>query len=104
MCKLYANVNMIIRKFSRCSLDMNCFLFKSYCSNLYCFILWYDWSKTALITLTIAYNNSLRKLLGIPKYNSASEMCVCLNILSFDELLRKCVYSFRNRLAPIIVF
>ena len=98
MCKLYANVNMIIRKFSRCSPDVKCFLFKSYCSNLYCSILWYDCSKTALKTLRIAYNNSLRKLLGIPKYNSASEMFVCLNIPSFDELLRKYVYSFRNRL------
>ena len=25
MCKLYANVNMIIRKFSRCSPDVKCF-------------------------------------------------------------------------------
>ena len=80
--------------FSRCE----SFLFKSYCSNLYCSILWYDCSKTALKTLRIAYNNSLRKLLGIPKYNSASEMSVCLNIPTFDELLRKYVYSFRNKL------
>ena len=58
----------------------------------------YDCSKNALKTLRIAYNNSLRKLLGIPKYNSASEMFVCLNIPSFDELLRKYVYPFRNRL------
>ena len=29
---------------------------------------------------------------------SASEMFACLNIPSFDELLRKYVYSFRNRL------
>ena len=27
MCKLYANVNMIIRKFSRCSLDVKCFFY-----------------------------------------------------------------------------
>ena len=90
--------SMIIRKFSRCSPDVKCFLFKSYCSNLYCSILWYDCSKTALKTLGIAYNNSLRKLLGIPKYYRAREMFVCLNIPSFDELLRKYVYSFRNRL------
>ena len=96
-CKLYANVNMLIRKFSRCSPDVKCFLFKSYFSNLYCSILWCDCFKTALKTLRIAYNNSLRKLLGIPKYNSASEMFVCLNFLSFDEL-RKYVYSFRKRL------
>ena len=98
MCKLYANINMITRKFSKCSPGVKCFLFKSYCSNLYCSILWYDCSKTALKNLRIAYNNSLRKLLGIPKYNSASEMFVCLNIPSFNELLRKYVYSFRSRL------
>ena len=59
---------------------------------MYCSILWYDCSKTVLKNLRIAYNNSLRKLLGIPKYNSASEMFVCLNIPSFNELLRKYVY------------
>ena len=64
---------------------------------------------SALKTFRMAYNNSLRKLLGIPKYNSARQMFVCLNIPSFDELLRKYVYSFRNRLVtsqiciPIII-
>ena len=68
----------------------------SYCSNLYCSILWYDCSKTALKTLRIAYNKSFKKLLDVVKYKSASEMFVCLNISSFDELLRKYVYSFDN--------
>ena len=73
---------------------------------MYCSIFWYDCSKTALKTLRIAYNNSLRKLLGKKKYNSASEMYECLKIPSFDELLRKYVYSFRNRLVSFhkIVF
>ena len=48
--------------------------------------------------LKIAYNNSLRRLLGLPSHNSASGMFVNLNIPSFGELLRKYVYSFRNRL------
>ena len=52
----------------------NVFLFKSYCSNLYCSMLWYDCSKTVLKALRITYNNSLRKLFVIPKYNSAREM------------------------------
>ena len=77
------------------------FLFKSYCSNLYCSILWYDCSKTALKNLRIAYNNSLRSYWAyqsttvLLKY---SEMFVCLNIPSFNELLRKYVYSYRSRL------
>ena len=53
---------------------------KSYCYNMYCSILWYDCSKTALKKLRTAYNNSLRKLVDLPKYNSASEMFVCLNL------------------------
>ena len=39
--------------------------------------------------LRIAYNNSLRRLLGIPKYNSASEMFVQLNITGFVRGLTK---------------
>ena len=48
--------------------------------------------------LQVAYNNSLRRLLGLPSYNSASSMFVNLDIPSFRELLRKYVYNFRNRL------
>ena len=47
--------------------------------------------------IKIAYNNSLSRLLALPKH-SASEIFVNLNILSFGELLRKFVYSFQSRL------
>jgi len=98
MRNLYANVNLLLRKFSKCSVEMKCFLFKTYCSNIYCGPLWYNSTKTAMKRLKIAYNNSLRRLLGIPKYCSASEMFVCLNIRSFDEMLRKYVLSFKSRI------
>ena len=56
---------------------------------MYCSALWFNSTKTELITkLKIAYNNSLRGLLCLPKYNSASEMFGNLGILSFGELLR----------------
>ena len=48
--------------------------------------------------LRIAYNNSLRRLLGIPKHNSASGMFVQLIIKSFGELLRSYIHSFMNRI------
>ena len=48
--------------------------------------------------LKVAYNNSLRRLLGLPNHNSANGMFVNLNIPSFGELLRKYVYNFRNKL------
>ena len=75
-----------------------CYLFKTYCSNLYCAPLWCNFTLTAMKKIKIAYNNSIRRLFFLPKHNSASEMCVNLNIMSFGELLRKYVYSFRFRL------
>ena len=48
--------------------------------------------------LRISNINSLRRLLDIPKYNSASEMFVQLNMKSYGELLRKYVFCFINRL------
>ena len=83
MRKFYSNPNILLRRFSKCSIDVKCYLFKMYCSNLYCSSFWFDSSKTAMKKIKIAYNNSLRRLLSLPKRNSASEMFVNLNILSF---------------------
>ena len=70
----------------------------TYCSNLYCAPMWFDCTKTALKKLKVAYNNSLRRFMGLPWYNSASEKFVNLNIKSFGEMLRCFVYSFRSRI------
>ena len=45
---LYANTNLLLRKFSKCSVDVKCYLFKTYCSNLYCAPMRFDCTKTAL--------------------------------------------------------
>ena len=87
MRKMYANANLLLRKFSRCSVNVKCYLFKTYCSNLYCAPMWLDCTKTVLTKLKVAYNNSLRRFMGLPWHNSVSEMFVNLNIKSFGELL-----------------
>ena len=48
MRKLYANVNLLLIKFSKCSVGVKCFLFKTYCSNLYYAPMWFDCTKAAL--------------------------------------------------------
>ena len=93
MRKYYANANMLLRKFSYCSPDVKCCMFKSYCSSM-----WFDSTVTSMRNLKIAYKNSLRRILNLPKYNSVSEMFVNLKIPSFDELLQKFVYSFKSRI------
>ena len=63
---------------------------------MYCSSMWFDSTVTSMRKLKIAYNHGLRRILNLPKYNSASEMFVNLNIPSFDELLRKFVFSFKS--------
>ena len=114
MRKYYANANMFLRKFSYCSPDVQYCMFKSYCATMYCLSMWFDSTVTSMKKLKIAYNNGLRRLLirlplasyntlqyntiqyntilNLPKYNSASEMFVNLNIPSFNELLQKFVF------------
>ena len=65
---------------------------------MYCSSMWFDSTVTSMEKLKIAYNNGLRRLLNLLKYNSASEIFVNLNILSFGEQLRKSVFSFRKRI------
>ena len=36
MRKIYANANLLLRKFACCSVSVKCYLFKTYCSTLYC--------------------------------------------------------------------
>ena len=65
---------------------------------MYCSSMWFGSTVTSMKELKIAYNKGLRRLLNLPKYNSASEIFVNLNILSFGEQLRKSVFSFRKRI------
>ena len=82
----------------KCSVNVKCYLFKTYYSILYCAPMWFDCTKTALIKLKVAYNNSLRRFMGLPWPNSARELFVHLNIKSFGELLRVFVHGFRSRI------
>ena len=92
-------LKILLRKFSKCSMNDKCYLLKTYGSNLYCASMWFDCTKTALKKLNVAYNNySLRRFMSLPWHNSASEMFVNFNIKSFGEMLRYFVYSFRSRI------
>ena len=80
MRKFYTNANMLIRIFSKCSVDAKCYLFKTYCYIMYCSAMWFDSTKGG-------YNNSLCRLLSLPTYNSASEMFAVLTFLHLENCL-----------------
>ena len=66
MKTIYANANMLLTLFSKCSIHVKCYLFKTYCLNLYCSLLWYSFTPTEIKEIKIAYHNSIRKLFFFP--------------------------------------
>ena len=98
MKKVYAQGNLLLRKFGFCSYNVKIQLFRSYCTSLYTCQLWVNYSKECMRKLTVAYNNIFRFLMNEPKCCSASLMFVSRRVPSLKELLRQLVYSFVNRL------
>ena len=96
--KFYAQANMLLRNFRYCFNDDKCMLLRSYCINLYCCPLWFNSRSSSIKKLKASYNGVLRRLLLIVKPYSASEMFVTHGIPSFFQLLRKYIYSFKERI------
>ena len=94
----YARANLLIRNFRYCTDNVKCYLFQSYCTSMYCCQLWFNSTKGSLKKLKTSYNSALRRFLMISKPYSASQMFVSRGILSFDELLRKSIYRFVERI------
>ena len=81
MSKLCANGNMLLRNY------VKCYLFKTYCSNLYCSPFRYNSIKTAMKNLKIGYSKSFRRPLGLSSHNNVKGMFKNLSISSFGEWL-----------------
>ena len=42
--KFYAQANMLLRNFRYCTNDVKCMLFRSFCANMYCCPLWFNYT------------------------------------------------------------
>ena len=90
--------NTLIRKFGNCSEQIKIKLFKTYCTNIYGLSVWCNFNNRNFDVNKVCYNNSLRFLFNLDRFCSASEMFVCRNIPSFNEIIRKNQYSFKNNI------
>ena len=95
---LYAQGNMLVRKFHMCSVEVKIQLFRTYCTPLYTAQLWWSYNTAALRKITVAYNDVLRMLLGVPRYTSAREAFVVCGLPTLAVTIRRLVYSFKCRL------
>ena len=82
-------------------MDVKVTLFQSYCTALYCPLLWTDYKKSTFTKIRVAFNNASRKNIGLPKRSSASTMYANHNICRFETMFRKAIFSFMQRLENI---
>ena len=54
---LFVQGNIILRKFNMCSLGVKLTLFRTYCSPMYTAQLWWNYKKSTITKLQIAYHN-----------------------------------------------
>jgi exonuclease III len=94
---VYCRVNMLVRKFSRCSDYVKCFLFKSFCSSMYCCSLWVRHRVGKLRRLFVTYNNAVRIFLRLPMRCSASLMYTMSDIPSPKCVIRKTCFGLYSR-------
>ena len=97
-CKLYAQANILLRKFSMCSIQVKCSLFRAFCTPLYTAYLWCCYKNSSMRRLKVAYNDAMRLLLQVPRWHSASQLFVSSGVPTFEALLRHSMYNFMCRL------
>ena len=95
--KIYAQANMLLRKFSMCSVNVKCALFRSYVTPLYTAHLWSYYKVKSMQKLRVAYNDAMRLLLHVPRWHSASELFTSVGVPTCEALLRQLMYNCMQR-------
>ena len=98
-CKsLYARGNSLTRAFPQTSDYVKSVLFKSYCTLLYTCQLWSCFLQSSMKKLEVAYHGALKMMLNVPRSTRNSPLFVHFGIETCQEVIRKYVYSFWQRL------
>ena len=66
--QLYAQGNVLSRRFHMCSLEVKNVLFRTFCTPLYTCQLWSRYTARSLHKLYVAYNNAFRMMHHLPTY------------------------------------
>ena len=96
---LYARGNSLVRNFSKCTIDVKCQLFSTYCSVLFGCQLWANYKKESMRRLRVAYNRIFRMLINIRGIVSMSHILLQYRMDHFNVIIRKLIVGFMQRIA-----
>lgn len=93
---LFIRSNILIRKFSKCSLTVKVRLFKSYCICFYDTALWRRYNAGTLNKFKSAYNKCMKLFFGYSRCYSVTRMLMELGLSSFDTILINGAFTFNS--------
>ena len=87
--QLYAQGNVLLRRFRMCSLEVKNVLFRTFYTPMYTCQLWFRYTARSLHKLYAAYNNAFRMMHHLPTYCSASGMFTVNRVPNCAAVIRK---------------
>jgi len=91
---MYSRINMLLRRFGKCSLTVKLCLFRSYCLCLYGTALWSKYNATTLLQLKCCYHKCIKMFFGYAKYHSITNVLLNLRLPSFNTVMHNFRYVF----------
>jgi len=87
-------VNMLIRKFHKCSTEVKIRLFRAYCICLYGAALWTRLAAESLNKFRRCYHKSIKMFFGYSKYHSVTAVLIDLKLPSFNTMMHNLRYVY----------
>ena len=91
---MFVRTNILIRKFSKCTVAVKIVLFKAYCLCLYDASLWKRYNLSALNKMRSCYNRCIKLFFGFKRRDSLTSILIKLGLPSFDNVLANATSSF----------
>ena len=94
---LYTHANILIRRFSLCSVAFKITLFCAYCICLYDAALWSKYSQQSILQLKTSYHKCIKMFFGFNKSSSVTNVLLQLGLPSFDTIMHNYKSSFTKQ-------
>jgi hypothetical protein len=94
---MFMRSNILIRRYSNCSVAVKLLLFKAFCMCVYDASIWLHYSITVYNKFRSCYNKCVKKLFGFNRCYSVTSMLDELNLPCFDNLMTSNSENFYKR-------
>jgi len=84
---MFVRTNILIRKYSSCSVNVKIMLFKSFCLCMYDTALWIRFNTGTMNKFKSCYNKCLKMFFGYKRVYSVTQMLFELGLPSFETVL-----------------